>query len=213
MILSKKAIVDLIIQPEVSSEEYYKARLQAPIWPGGHSGITIGLGYDLGHQTPLQIQKDLGGIFLPNEIESLFKYAGKKGQVCETYVPMLRNFKVSWEKACKLFYATSLRRYAKMAADIYPELETLHPYEQTAIVGLVYNRGTALAGDRRREMKALVQAIKDDNDKLMASLIRQMKRLWPSKQTGLLIRREEEAEYIERVDTPIEASDMLQIEV
>ena len=212
--LSKKAIIDLIIEQEVSSEVYYKAKLQSPVWPGGHSGITVGLGYDVGTQTPLQIQKDFAGILTPKEVERLMRYAGKTGEICKTYVPLLKDFKMEWFKACKLFYQTSLRRYARSAAGIYPQLETLHPYEQTAIVGLVYNRGTALKGDSRKEMALLVQAIIDDNDKTMAGLIRAMKRLWANKGlNGLLTRRELEADWVEMVDTPIEESDKLLIEI
>ena len=212
--LSRKAVVDLIVEPEISSEAYYKAKLQSPVWPGGHSGVTVGLGYDVGTQTPLQIQRDFAGILQPKEVERLMKYAGKTGEICKTYIPLLKDFKIEWFKACKLFYHTSLWRYARMAAGIYPQLETLHPYEQTAIVGLVYNRGTALKGDRRKEMALLVEAIINDDDKTMAGLIRAMKRLWVGKGLdGLLDRRDLEAWYIEQVDTPIEDGDKLLIEI
>ena len=111
-----------------------------------------------------------------------------------------------------LFFQTSLRRYARLATSVYPELETLHPYEQTAIIGLVYNRGTSFTGDRRKEMLQLVQAIKDDNDQLMATLIRNMKRLWSEEQRGLRIRRDKEAFYISLVDGPIPEEDKLTFE-
>jgi hypothetical protein len=211
--LSKQAVKDLIIEPEVSSEAVYNQRFTAPIWPGGTSGITIGLGYDIGHQNQLQVQKDLAGLCSPAEIERISKYCGVIGIKCKQYLYDLRTFHFSWDKACKLFYYTSIKRYARMAANCYDELETLHPYEQTAIVGLVYNRGVSLKGDRRKEMVQLVHAIKEDDDKLMATLIRNMKRLWGEDQRGLRIRREKEAYYIEMVDTPIPDIDKLQIEI
>lgn len=214
--LSKKAIVDLIIEQEVSSEANYKQRLQYPVWPGGTSGITIGLGYDVGNQSVEQIHKDLEGILTPEDIFRLQKCAQKIGTLCKQLLPI--PVKVSWDQAQKIFYRTSIKRYTRMAASVYDELETLHPYEQTAIVGLVYNRGNNTkdkpGDDRRREMYLLIEAIKRDDDKLMASIIRQMKRLWDeTKQGGLIRRRELEAVYIEAVDTPIPEEDKLYIEI
>lgn len=214
--LSKKAIADLIIEQEVSSEANYKQRLQYPIWPGGTSGVTIGLGYDIGNQSAVQAQKDLEGILPQEDIDRLKRYCGLIGTICKQKLPI--PVKVSWDQAEKIFYRTSIKRYARMAASVYDELETLHPYEQTAVVGLVYNRGSntkdAPGSDRRREMNLLIQAIKLDDDKTMAKLFRQMKRLWDErKQGGLIRRRELEAAYIEAVDTPISEEDKLYIEL
>src|ERR1043165_2467013 len=36
---------DLIITCEVSSQSVYETRYQAPTWPHGESGVTIGIGY------------------------------------------------------------------------------------------------------------------------------------------------------------------------
>ena len=212
--LSKKAIYDLIISQEVSSKEIYQQKYYRPIYPGKNSGITIGLGYDVGANAPVQVQKDWGSILPPDLITRLQKYCGKRGQICATYVPLLKDVSITWEQAVKGFYRASLPRYARMTASIYPELETLHPYEQTAIVGLVYNRGTDLTGDRRTEMLKLKQAIIDDNDTEMASLIRSMERLWVGQgMDGLVKRRELEAKYIAYPDTPIPEDDKLLIEI
>src|SRR3546814_7877606 len=45
------ASVDLIVRYEVGSRARYEARYQRPIWPGLHSGPTIGIGSDLGMQS------------------------------------------------------------------------------------------------------------------------------------------------------------------
>ena len=42
------AAVDLLVASEVSSRAFYERRLVHPIWPQGRSGITIGIGYDVG---------------------------------------------------------------------------------------------------------------------------------------------------------------------
>jgi GH24 family phage-related lysozyme (muramidase) len=77
-------------------------------------------------------------------------------------------------------------------------------------VGLVYNRGGDLKGDRRKEMRDLIVAIKNDSDKEMADLIRSMMRLWPNT-LGLRRRREAEAALIELADTPLDENDILKV--
>lgn len=209
--LSRKAIDDLIIFQEVTSQEYYDQKLKRPIWPGGESGVTIGVGYDLGFVNELEFQLDWGRILTPTEMNILKKYLGKKGKICKEYLPI--NVSIGYHSAKNVFFRTSLRRAAIRAASVYPELETLHPYEQTAIVGLVYNRGSSLRGERRKEMADLVQAIKDDDDKVISSLIRQMKRLWGKELRGLQLRRDLEAKYVDFPDTTIPDEDKLLIEV
>lgn len=210
--LSYKAINDLIINQEVSSREHYYATLTQPIWPGGMSGITIGLGYDVGTVSVLQLQKDWASILQPSEIIRLSKYCGKMGAVCKSYLPI--PVTVTWDQAKKVFFKTSLVNHARMAANVYPGLENLHPYEQTAIVGIVYCRGNSIAPtDRRKEMRALVAAIQADDDTLMASLVISMERLWGNDQRGLKLRMELSAKYIALPDIPIPDDDKLQIEI
>ncbi len=209
--LSRKAIIDLIIQPEVSSQANYEKKLRGVVWPGGASGLTIGLGYDIGMVSAAQVALDWWPVLPATSIVQLQKVAGITGPKCKQYLGMAID--IPWATALQVFYNTSLKQHARKAANTYPELEELHPYEQTAIVGLVYNRGASLVGERRTEMKELVDAIKADDDTLMAALIREMKRLWTNKQGGLILRREEEADYIELEDKPIPEEDKLLIPV
>lgn len=216
IILSKYAIRRVIIEQEVTSEAYYNQRLQFPMWPGGLSGITIGFGYDLGQQTPADVARDLQGILPDSDIRILQGLCSYRGTICKSKLPV--NVRMTWSQASMLFYRTSLLKHVKETAAVYPGLEHLHPYDQTAIVGLVYNRGGSLkdkeGSDRRKEMRLLVDAVKADDDKLMASIIRQMKRLWDEKKMGgLIARRELEAELIALPDDPIPAEDQLIFEI
>jgi len=68
--VSKKAI-DLIIQHEVGGRAYYEKKLQAPIWAGGESGVTIGMGYDLGFNSEKQFMLDWSGVINLNYINAL----------------------------------------------------------------------------------------------------------------------------------------------
>ena len=52
---SKRAL-DLIIFSEVSSEQTYKRRYAKPTWPKGASGVTIGIGFDVGHANRAQVE-------------------------------------------------------------------------------------------------------------------------------------------------------------
>lgn len=210
--LSRKAIIDDIILPEVISREYYTKKLQQPMWPGGISGITIGFGYDLGMQTPENIQNDLEGLLPQNQIDILKNLCGRIGIMCKRKLPIAIDF--PWDTAMKLFYRSSLRRYASQAAMIWPELEELHPLEQTIFVGIVYNRGKGLDGNRRKEMRDLIKAIKDDDDTVMASLVKSMTRLWKGTgMDGLVIRYEKYAREIALPDGPVPEEDKLLIEV
>ena len=46
--LISQAAIDLIVREEVSGKEVYERNYRRPEWPGGSSGVTIGIGYDVG---------------------------------------------------------------------------------------------------------------------------------------------------------------------
>ena len=54
------AIIDLVVRWEIGSPAQYVRKYQGVIGPGGGSGPTIGIGYDLGTQTPAQIRAAWG---------------------------------------------------------------------------------------------------------------------------------------------------------
>src|SRR6266508_407829 len=49
---------DLIIEFEVSSKQIYEQRYRSTIWPQAESGVTIGIGYDVGYATKTQLWND-----------------------------------------------------------------------------------------------------------------------------------------------------------
>lgn len=79
---------------------------------------------------------------------------------------------------------------------IYPQAESLPRDAQAALVSLVFNRGTALAGDRRSEMLGIQNALRDGRTHDVPDLLRSMKRLWPDTK-GLQRRRDAEAALFE----------------
>jgi hypothetical protein len=216
--LSKDAINKAIMAFEVSWSPVsgfavYNKKYRKPIVPdpvNTSSGVTIGIGYDCGQYPANKIKLDWQSVLPLHMVNALASVAGLKKQQAANKLPSLSIVDVPIEAALQVFYNTTIFDFAKKAEKIYPDLFKLHPVEQSVITGLVYNRGDALDGDRRREMKQLIVAIKNDDDKAMADLIRSMCRLWPDT-LGLRKRRQAEADLIELADLPVPPSDILKI--
>ena len=218
--LSKSAINQAIMAFEVSWSPTtgfatYNKKYARPVVPdpiNTDSGVTVGIGYDCSVMSSAKIIKDWSSVLPADMVTSLSKCAGLKKQAAVGALQTVKNVFVSIEAALQVFYNNTIFSYSKQALSIYPNIINIHPIEASVIVSLVYNRGSALEGDRRREMKQLVGAINRDNDKEMADLIRSMCRLWPNTK-GLQIRRKAEAALIEMADTPLPEEDILTINI
>jgi hypothetical protein len=195
--LSKKA-VDLIIQFEVGGRAFYDKKLQSPIWAGGDSGVTIGMGYDMGYVNEKQFFIDWGNKLTPNFLDPLKKVVGLKGQQAKQMLRgELLQVKISYNIAYEVFVKCSVPKYFKLTKAIYPELESLNEDTQGALVSMVYNRGNKLEGDSRVEMKAIIEMVKNKNYEGIAEEIEKSKRHWEGKGLdGLVVRREAEADLV-----------------
>lgn len=192
-----RAARDLIIAFEVGDKSYYEKRLSRPTWPGAASGVTIGFGYDLGYNSAGQIRADWSDL-PPSHRDELARLAGAKGQAAKHLPATVAHIRVPWVVAEKVFDRRTLPRYATLAANAFPGLHALHPHIQGAVLSLVFNRGSGMAGDSRREMREIKEAIKAGNLAAIPAAIRSMKRLWRGKGLdGLLKRREAEAKLVE----------------
>jgi len=216
--LSKDAINKAIMAFEVSWSPQsgfaiYNRKFRKPIVPdpdNSDSGVTIGIGYDCGHVSANKIKMDWQSVLPLHMVTALTSVAGLKKRTAVNNLPLVSGVDVPIEAALQVFFNTTIHDFSKEALRIYPDLFKLHPVEQSAIVGLVYNRGASLIGDRRKEMRDLIAAIKKDDDKEMADLIRAMTRLWPNT-LGLRRRRESEAALVELADTSVPDSDILTV--
>ena len=195
--VSKKAI-DLIIQHEVGGRAYYEKKLQAPIWAGGESGCTIGMGYDLGYNTDKQFMLDWSGVINLNFINALRPTIGIKGPQAKAMLKgEILNVRIPYNTAYEVFVKSSLPRYYAMTKKIYPNMDLLNDDTKGALVSVVYNRGNKLEGDSRAEMKAIVDLIAKQDYEGIAEQIEKSKRLWENKGLdGLVKRRESEADLI-----------------
>ncbi|MGG9963676.1 hypothetical protein [Ferruginibacter sp. SUN106] len=201
MIVSKKGL-DLIIQSEVSGEAAYNLKYKNPTWPKSDSGVTIGIGYDLGFETAAGIQGDWANFLSTADINKLKSVAGLKGldarDALANNVGGVRSVSIPYEAAKEVFYVNSMPGYARSTKSIYPGVAVLPPDAQAALLSIVYNRGTSLSGNRRMEMKNIVALVSSEDLEGIAAEIRSMKRLWTTPDTrGLVIRREKEAVLVE----------------
>ena len=195
--ISKKA-TDLIIQHEVGGRAYYEKKLQAPIWAGGESGVTIGMGYDLGYNTEKQFMLDWSGVINLNYINALRPTIGVKGTQAKAMLKgEILNVRIPYNTAYEVFVKSSLPRYYAMTKKIYPNMDLLNEDTKGALVSVVYNRGNKLEGDSRAEMRAIVDLIAKQDYEGIAEQIEKSKRLWENRGLdGLVVRRESEADLI-----------------
>lgn len=181
----------------LATERYMKN----PYVPSGNtaSGITIGYGYDLGHQTTQKIRQDLNGLYSDVDIEKFVGVVGKKKEDARKALDDVGDIEISEDNALKLA-ARMKKTYAKQVVDVYPEAVKLHPHCQGALLSLVVNRGNEVSEkDRRKEMLEIQNDLKSGNVEQIPSRLRSMKRLWENTgQGGLITRREEEALFFEK---------------
>jgi hypothetical protein len=218
--LSKEVINRVIMASEVGyahpgNWSAYIKRYCKPCVPAPdttESGVTVGIGYDCGQAGAQKILDDWKNYIPLEQAQRLAATAGLKKHAALAEANKMQDIVIPIEVALKQWYEKKLPSSARQTASIYPNLSNLHPYEQTCLISLVFNRGASLEGERRKEMKDLVAATNLDDDRAMGKLFRDMKRLW-SNTRGLTIRRDLEADFIEMADTPIPPEDELNLVV
>ena len=203
--LSKKSL-ELILEFEVGGgENYYNKFLKNPAWPEGQSGVTIGVGYDLGYVNKSEFSEDWKD--LPKEIfDRLYRVVGIKGYNAKNLIRGLRDIVVPWELSLKVFNNKTVTKFWILTKDTFPNFDKMPEDAKGGLVSLVFNRGNALEGDRRREMKLIRDGMRITNTfdqkalTFIANQIRSMKRIWAggSIEKGMNRRRDAEAKLIEQ---------------
>ena len=199
---------------EISSEAYYKKRLRTPTWPGGASGVTIGIGYDLGYVSVEQMHRDWDGKIADADIKKLESVCRLKGEDAKAKVTLasIRSVSVSLESASEVFHLSSLPYYAAICMRAYPGVDKLPADAQAGLLSLVLNRGARKSGASRREMKALEPLVANADLDGISNQILSMKRLWEGKGLdGLLRRREHEAAMVKESERDYDAGELIQI--
>jgi hypothetical protein len=172
---------ELILYYETGGQGYYQAKLQRPTVPPGASGITIGIGYDLGYNTPSQIRADWGGVLPAPQVDRLAGVAGRTGANARAALSRVRDIVIPWEAAVKVYEGKTVPRFAALTVKAYPGILTTPPDIQGVMLSTSFNRGTAFSPYERR--KELVWTRDDIRAARLAKLPDyqlSMRRLWPT---------------------------------
>lgn len=193
----------LIVTAEVTSPNVYTKRYQGAIWPKGQSGVTVGVGYDIGHTVPEQFWNDWKPYLSQEMLDRLMIGCEATGDEAAFLLEALRDIKIPWEIAQKQFEQRQLPREIGLAERSLPNFAELPEDCRGAIVSLTYNRGTAgfqLAPldepeGRRKEMKTVYDLMVARNFAAIPGEFLKMRRLWDGKPSmkGVVLRREAEA--------------------
>lgn len=194
------AIMELVVRWEIGSPAQYVRKYQGVICPGGGSGPTIGIGYDLGTQTPAQIRAAWG--WHP-DVERLATASGQVGpERCAAWRAGHRDIRVSYDDALRVFASHDWPRYMAMAARAYRNgWDGISRNHQLGLGGNGYNRGFSFVGSRKAEMREVrATCVPQNLATCTAAQLRASCRVWEGTPIydGLCARRRAEASYVVR---------------
>jgi hypothetical protein len=184
---------------EVGSREMYDSLVCRPTWPGGESGVTIGIGYDLGQQATFS--DDWATVLTAVQLAALTPWLRLQGDRASAGPASLKDLTIPWRAAWEVFIRRSIPDHVKVTRTAFNGSDTMPPLCFGVLVSLVYNRGARMSdsthtpGDRT-EMRAIQQAVGNGGFAEIPAQLRSMKRLWPEG-NGLRDRREREATLFE----------------
>ena len=189
---------DLIIRWEIGSKARYTKLYQGVICPGGASGPTIGIGYDLGTQTSATIRKDWS--WHPS-VDALATASGQVGPAaCKVWQQSHRGIRVTYAEAERVFITDTLPSYTRMAERALRKgWSDLSPGYMAGMASLGYNRGWSMVGSRNTEKREIRDTCVPAADKACgAGQVISMCRLWAGTTVakGLCDRRKDEARVI-----------------
>jgi len=193
------AAVAQIVRWEVTSPAHYTRRLSRPVWPGGASGVTWGIGYDGGHQTRAVIARDWAA---HSDLAQLQDTASITGARAKPLAASMRHVITPYDYALEVFENASLPVYCASARRAYgaKHFDRLPWDVQGVLCGNTYNRGASMAGNRNREKRVIRDVCLPAGDvRCVAQQLRAQCRLWEDTPNGrgLCARRNDEAALAE----------------
>lgn len=185
---------DLILEFETGGRGGYD---QHPEWPGGASGVTIGIGYDLGYYSQVVIESDWKALQTQSRVR-LERVSGKTGQRARAILPTVRDIFIEWAIATDVFDRVDVAREFASAKRVIPGFEDLRPNAQAAWISLGFNRGWGFSGPNRVEMRLARDLVSTRDYEGMARQFVKMKRVWTgtSIELGMYRRRDAEAKLL-----------------
>lgn len=201
---SSQRAFNLIVEEETGGRVYYDKKERYPDWPGGQSGVTIGIGYDCGYATKDQIKSDWGAVLNTTMLDRLVTVAGIHGSPAKALAHELAHagVVVEWEQGMQVFQKIDMPRWEAEVSKLQGS-DKLSPDCFGVLVSLAFNRGPSWnipaekdRENRYREMRQIKQDVASGNLSNIPLQIRAMKRLWPSS-SDLKNRRDHEAALFE----------------
>lgn len=201
---------DLIVNEEVGGQRTYTRNDSHFTWPGGASGPTVGIGYDLGYVGRQEMESDWGGIVPQEAIDTMRSAIGLTGTAARQFVQRRgSSLTIPWDQAMQEFSDREVPKWVTKVRQHLPNYDRLSPGSRGALVSLAYNRGPSFdaPGTRFAEMRAIKQHMSLQQYALIPDDFRSMKRLWIGQGLdGLLSRRDSEATLFERGLTGAQAA-------
>lgn len=198
--------INLIVACEVTSSTVYNRKYQGAVWPKGKSGVTIGIGYDVGYVKPDELTKDWRSYIAAADIEMLKPACGVKEVAAQKLLPKFATLKIPYDVAYSQFRKEVLPNYVGETEDSLKNTKSLSPLSLGALVSLTYNRGAAYRvpeskdpSGRYAEMRQIRIHMAQQAFAKIPAEIRKMTRLWKDDPNarGVVIRRGLEAELFE----------------
>ncbi len=189
MKISQKAF-DMTVREEVTSQAYYERHYTRPEWPGLSSGVTVGIGYDLGQASRQKIQQDWSGLVSADMLLVMMSCSGYTGAAGKQKCAEVKNkIDIPWDAAIKVFANRDVPAWSAAVLKAVPNSDRLTPSCFGVLFDLAYNRGNSWnnSGERYREMRAIRDDVKLSKLTAVPGEIVSMKRLWLGTQ-GLLNR-------------------------
>ena len=202
---SSVAAMNMIVAFEVGSQAQFNAKYRGPTWAGGASGVTFGIGFDLGYSTAAEIASTWSPYLPPAMVQAMCSAAGLTGATGQAACFRLRGVvTVSWTAAMAVFEGLDMPKWEKAVAAALPNTDALSPDSFGALVSLAYNRGASFnnpkspsdPSDRYREMRDIHAHMASKSFGSIPGDIRSMERLWPNVR-GLILRRQQEADLFQ----------------
>lgn len=185
---------ELVLDFETGGRSGYDPR---PEWPGGASGVTVGVGFDTGYYSRSVILSDWHEL-IEHDRTRLSEASGITGQRARQKARELHDIIVQWDIATRVFDNVDVAREAVNCKRAFPGFEDLRPNAQAALISLTFNRGSGLSGSNRQEMRNIRDLVPSRDYEGIALNLRKMVHVWrgTSIETGMRRRRLAEAKLV-----------------
>ena len=178
---SQRSIL-LMVTEEDGDQNYYLKFESHFSWPGGVSGPTILIGYDVGYETAESIKTDLAGYLDEARIAKVVPAAGRRGSAAREWVAEHRmDVTITWDESLAQFKGHELLKWEAIVRQHLPNTDDLSGDSFGAVVSLTYNRGPSYdsPGSRYLEMRNIKAHMTAKRFDLIPNEFLAMRRLWP----------------------------------